>query len=134
MKSNLEVTLISGAVLKGSIAEFAVGLELYQSMISVLGDVDIDPQDELNIKLLKSLMSKILSDKNLEKSIWACMSRMTYNDQKITKDTFEPIEARQDYIEVLKEVALFNAAPFTKNLFVQFQTLLEMLEKNFSQK
>lgn len=53
-------------------------------------------------------------------AIWPCLEKSTYNGHKITQATFEPIEHRQDYLEILKEFAVFNVTPFLPKKHLEF--------------
>lgn len=128
MKETLKHELKSGATLRGSLAEFKKGRALYQAVAKAAKEIEVKASDDLNVNLIKSFFLEFLSNKEVEACIWDCMGKMLYNDSKITEETFEPIEARQDYIEVMKEVAMFNAAPFTKNLFAELGNLTKAVE------
>jgi hypothetical protein len=46
---------------------------------------------------------------------------------KIVEDTFEPAEARDDYLKVMFEIAKENVLPFTKSLYAEYSPILESL-------
>ena len=54
------------------------------------------------------------------------------NPAKISSQTFEPVEHRDDWIKTLMEVAQDNIAPFMKSLFALFYQGLEA-QKGFLQ-
>lgn len=125
----IEVKLPSGANLRIQIAEFAVSKALAQALSKELNIVSLKMDAGLP-EFMKQLFCESFSSPTIEKCIWDCMERCTINKIKITKDSFEPIEARGDYLEVLLEVAKANVAPFTKSLFAQYQKFSEILEKS----
>ena len=49
---------------------------------------------------------------------------------KIDKDTFEPVENREDYIQVCLEVIKENVAPFLKSLFAEYRQFMLSIPKN----
>jgi hypothetical protein len=57
--------------------------------------------------------------------LWPCLEKSTYNGHKITQATFEPIETRQDYFEILKEFALFNVTPFLPKTYLEYWAKLK---------
>lgn len=73
--------------------------------------------DALNFK--NPLCSVLSSDPILE-AAKTCMERCTYNGLKIDDDTFERIEARQDFLPVVFSVLKENISPFFANLFSFF--------------
>jgi hypothetical protein len=115
-----EVVLPSGATLKISVSSFAVSKELFQAVTDELKGLNIQYSTEINIGFFKDLFCTGMSSKKIEKCIWECCKKATYNGLKITEDTFEPIEAREDYIPVMFEVAKENLLPFMKSLSAQF--------------
>jgi len=50
----------------------------------------------------------------LQSVLFECLKRCTYNSAKITEDTFEPLEARSDYYEILLVCLEVNYFPFVK--------------------
>jgi hypothetical protein len=126
----IEKKLPSGAVLKITIAPFHDAKALYQACLEELKTLKIDPNDEIDVNLFKDLFCSALSSKKIEVALKDCLKRVTYNDLKIDDQTFEPIEARQDYILVCFEVAKENIAPFAKSLYAEFAPLLAKLQNN----
>ena len=49
-------------------------------------------------------------------AIWPCLARCTYNANKITPDTFEKPETREDYYSVINACVVENLRPFMKGL------------------
>lgn len=126
----IKKTLPSGAVLECDLAPFkdgyallkAVMRELEATKISIglksksIKDIfDIELTDDA-LNTLKNVITSIVSSEQVEAMLWACMGRATYNNQRITEETFEDISARSDYLIVMKEVMLHNVSPFFKSL------------------
>lgn len=119
-----EVQCPSGAILKVRPARFADSKKLYQVLLAEIRRVEIRVENMEMGNLMKDLFCIGFSSPHIEEAMQKCFEVCLYNngqgDRKIDKDTFEPVEARQDYIMVCVEVARDNIDPFTKSLFAQF--------------
>jgi hypothetical protein len=119
----------SGATLKITPSPFAVSKALYQALLKELRTVRFDFTDQ--VELYKQLFCVGFSSPEIERCLWECFKRCTYNsdagDLKITEDTFEPEKAREDYMTVCTEVAKVNIVPFAKNLFAEYERFSEIL-------
>ena len=122
------VKLPSGAVLKITPAPFAEARALYQAVMEELKSIKLDPTADVDVNLYKDLFCAGLASKKIEACLWECMKRVTYDsgpgDFKIDGSTFEPVEARQDYLQVCFEVAQENIEPFMKSLYAQYAKIL----------
>lgn len=123
-----EVDLPSGAKLKISLAPFADAKALYQAILEEVKDVQVNLESDA-ANLIKDLFCISFSSKKIEASLESCLKRATYNGVKIDLKTFEPAEARQDYMQVCLEVAKENILPFTKSLSAQFTQIKDLLER-----
>ena len=90
----------------------------------------LDPKEEIDANFYKDIFFKALCSKKIEAALEPCLKRALYNGNKITADTFEPVEARDDYITVCFEVARENVYPFTKSLYAKYSHLLGQLQKS----
>lgn len=124
-----EITCPSGAVLTVRMAPFAQAKALYQVLLSEIRDVSIVGSKEVG-DLYKELFCIGFSSPHIEAALEKCLEICQYNKLKIDKDTFEPEEARGDYMFICIEVAKANIFPFAKDLFAQFQTFLAKMEKS----
>lgn len=120
----IERKLPSGAVLKITLAPFAEAKALYQACLEEVKGLRVDPKEEMDVNLFKDLFCVGLSSKKIEAALAPCLKRALYNDLKIDDATFEPVEARQDYIVACFEIAKENIAPFAKSLYAEFSPLL----------
>ena len=117
------ITLKSGAVLQVTVAPFAVGNKLLKTVARELLAVSID-LDTVNLaelsgkdlNVLKNAILQLLQSDTVESAVQACMERCLYNNSRIVRDTFEPEEARQDYLPVVWEVIKTNLRPFFAGL------------------
>lgn len=125
-----EVKLKSGSVLKIMPAPFADAKALYQACLSELKTLKVDPNQEIDVNLFKDLFCAALASKEIEVHLWACMKRCLYNNERVNTGTFEPVEARGDYIEICVEVAKENVLPFGKSLYAEYFPQLEKILKS----
>ena len=124
-----EITLPSGAILKIQIAPFADAKALYQAVLDELKIVQMSSSTDMT-SVFKDLSCIGFSSKKIESCLEQCFKRCLYNDLKLDKDTFEPVDSRQDYIVVCLAVAKENIMPFMKGLYAEFQQFLAMTEKS----
>ncbi len=122
-----DVILPSGAKLHVAEAPFTISKALYQALLRELKYVQITSDTEFN-SLYKDLFANMGSSQEVENCIWECLKRCLYNDEKVTPDTFEPSERRQDYLTVCAEVIKENVGPFLKNLFAHYKEFMAMKE------
>lgn len=125
-----EVKLPSGVMLKVGLPPFEQSKALYQSMLEEMRTIAITSKTEM-ASFYKDLMCVGFSSKKIEACLWECFKHCTYGnkagDLKIDKDTFEPLEARGDYLTVCMEVAKENVAPFAKSLYAEYGQALQMI-------
>ena len=117
------ITLKSGSTLEIGIASFASGNRLMKTVARELAAVsfdfnlsnfsDLSGQD---INVLKNAVFQLLQSDALEAALMECAKKSLYNGEKITPQTFEPEDARQDYMPVAWEVMKANLSPFFKGL------------------
>lgn len=126
---NLKKTLPSGAILEATLASFEEGNALMKAVVKEveslkisLGDfnfknlsINSDMSDEM-INTVKNYAARMISSEEIESCLWKCIGRARYDNQKITKDLFEQSERRGDYLIIMKEVLVFNLAPFFSGL------------------
>lgn len=122
------MTLPSGAKLEITDAPFLEARALYQAVAEELKGVKVNPQDEVDVNLFKDMFCLAISSKKIEAALSACMRRATYDGQRITDDTWEPVAARGDYLTACMEVASVNIQPFMKSLFAQYGDILAKLK------
>lgn len=127
-----KVKLPSGAELTVQPAPFADSKNLYQALLRELKEVKIDFKMEM-ANLYKELFCMGFSSPQIEACLWKCMERCTYDNGKtgplkIDKDTFEPVEAREDFMTVCTEVTKVNVSPFVKTLFADYEQFARMIE------
>ncbi len=123
----------SGAILKINAAPFKDARALYKAVLKEAKGVDVSSKTEIP-SLYKELFCVAFSSDEVEKALWACLNRCTYDngngDLKIDDSTFEPVAARDDYLQVCMEVAKENVLPFGKSLYAEYLAMLAMSEKD----
>lgn len=127
MSNSKKVGLPSGAELVITPAPFADAKALYQAVLEELKSLKLNPQDDVDVNLLKDLICAGFGSKKIELALSKCFQRATYNGLKVTDDTWEPVEARQDYLQACLEVAKENLLPFVKSLSAEFSTVFRAI-------
>lgn len=117
------ITLKSGATLQVSVASLASGKRLMKAvareLVTVKFDFEVKSLGDLlaqDINVLKNILFQIIQSDQIEAATVDCMEKCLYNGERITKDTFEPINTRADYLAVLGEVMVENLRPFFEGL------------------
>ncbi len=100
-----------------------LGVSGASSLASLLKD---EAKDDI-LNTIKNAIARVISSEEIESALWPCMSRVTYNGQKVTKETFDNPDARQDFLPLMKEVLGYNLRPFFKGLNLSF---MQTLQKN----
>jgi len=127
-----EVKLPSGATLQVTPSPFAEARALYQAILRELRFVEVGSKTEIS-SLYKDLFCIGFASAAVEACLWECFKRCTYDSGKgafkIDNQTFEPIEARDDFMTVCIEVAKENVLPFGKSLFAVYQDFVAQATK-----
>lgn len=125
-------TLKSGRELGLALAPFSVGSKLFKAVLAELRSINIDVTKldmgmELNLRaidprlinIIKDAFCEIATSETVEVAFFECAGRCLLNGQKITRETFEAPDAREDYLPVAWEVIKYNLAPFFRGLASQ---------------
>jgi hypothetical protein len=117
--TNTFITLPSGATLEIQIASFAVGNNLFKTLCrefknsGVLGGgITLENITNKDISILAGPVLQAAGSDEVERCLWDCFKTCLYNNKRITRETFEPEEARGDYLKAAWEVLKTNVAPF----------------------
>jgi hypothetical protein len=76
----------------------------------------------IDLLAFKDTILKLLSSKAVYAGVWTCLASCTYTAPgteapvRITKSTFQPEEARQDFLPAAWEVLTLNVTPFFGSL------------------
>ena len=125
---NKEVTLQSGAKLNITLSPFHVAKNLYSAVLEELKELKVESDTDIDVNLIKNVFCFGFSSKKIELALNECMKRATYEGLKISDQTWEPIEARVDYLECCYEVAKENLLPFMKSLFAKFEEASKLIK------
>lgn len=120
---NQVVKLPSGKELEITPTPFRISNALFKVFLEKSNQVEIKGQADLG-NLVRQVFVVGLSEDKSEAALWDCMKYALYDKLKIDKDTFEPIQAREDYMSVCWEVAHYNLAPFLKDLSALLERVL----------
>ena len=131
----MKKTLTSGAILDITRAPFVTSHRLFKTILKELKDVqlrlglkggqtlggvfDLELTDEA-IDTVKNAFLTLLSSQEIEDCLWECFERVTYENKRLDKKLFEDEKIAGDYLEIAKEVMLFNIAPFQQSLVSLF--------------
>jgi hypothetical protein len=128
-----DVKMPSGASLKINVAPFEVSKALYQAILEECKGIAVGGQTDLH-SVYKDLFCIGFSSKKIEACVWACFEKCTYDgtgaDLRISKDTFEPLSARDDYMTACMEVTKANVLPFAKSLYAEYGHILREMKKD----
>lgn len=117
------ITLKSGASLAVTMAPFSAGNRLMKTVARELAGVDFnldlrsfEQLSSQDANVLKNVVFQIIQSDAVEAALADCMKKCLYNEQRITPATFEPEDARPDYLPVAWEVMKANLRPFFSGL------------------
>jgi hypothetical protein len=131
------VTLKSGRKLTVAIAPYSAANKLRKVILAEIAQVDVAAELKIDAKMLgldvremsgpalqtvKNLICRLLSSDAIEAAFFECAQKSLLDGVKITRETFEPPEARGDMLPVAQEVIRANVAPFFEGLDLSFLT------------
>lgn len=127
-----KISLSNGKELQITLAPFKEARELYQAILKSCKGIKIDVKTELDVNFFKDISFELLSSKEVEEALEACMRRCLIDKLKIDENTFEPEEMREVYLQVCFEVAKANVLPFMKSLYAEFGPILAEMKKGLA--
>lgn len=104
----------------------AIQKELANSNIK-LDVTNLSMESEIDIGSIIKVIMQIDSSKEFYESLFKCLNRCTYNDQKVTETLFDNDDIREDYYTLAVECLKVNLKPFLKGLVSSFPKLLTSL-------
>lgn len=105
-----------------------INLGIKSGNISDFMNMDLDKDAALNT--LKNAILRLASSTIIRPILWECMSRVVYNGQKATPQTFQPEQARGDWPIVAREVLVANLLPFFPKANSLFISLVNPVTKS----
>lgn len=122
-----EHTLKSGRMLEIGLANFRDSKKLFDAVLTEIKASKVDVSTEIDANFIKDCLLSVVSSENVEKALWPCLTKSLYQKVRITPETFEGREEREDYLEICYEVGKENIIPFGKNLYAELSPILGTL-------
>lgn len=119
------ITLPSGKKLEIHPSPFAASKALHQAVMKEIKELKFDPNAEVDVNLIKDLYCIGYSSVEIDRCLTKCFEKVLYDGLRVTDHTWEPIEARADYVEACYAVLSETLAPFMKSLYAQFGAMLK---------
>lgn len=124
----------SGAKVNIKIASFGEVMRFKNAIQKAFSKSGIKFELSDNISDLTQIVMLIDSDDDVFRCLFECLKKCTYNGEKITENTFEPEDARQDYYDIVIECLKVNFSPFLKGLASKWNTLSSVVKGSSIQK
>jgi hypothetical protein len=122
-----KVILPSGAELEIQLAPFEDGRKLQKAVAKELKSIKVSADlDLMDANFMKDVLCSAIASDEIMDALELCFKRCTYNKLKVSKETWEPEEARGDYIQSSIEVLKANMLPFWKGLGLQLGDILKV--------
>lgn len=106
------------------LAPFRDAKRLFDAVIKEVKAAKLDPKQELDVNFIKDMLFSVVASESVEAAIWPCLAHSIYEKHRITTDSFESLEGREDFLEICYEVGKENILPFGKNLYAELSPLL----------
>ena len=118
-----KITLPSGALLDITLLPYEEAWHVSQQIAKVIEPIKLDIKGidlarigAEDIMRFQGPLMQVLASKDVITAAKICFKRCTYNGLKIDDMTFNPAEARKDYLFVVVHVLRENIAPFFAGL------------------
>lgn len=99
--------------LKKELAAALTGVDLSGLNLAKLNmNVDVSKLDGPALNSFKNMLTVLIASDKVEQAMLACAQRCTIDGEKVTLESFEPREARADFLFVAWEVIKENAGTF----------------------
>lgn len=124
----IEFTATSGAKVKINVADFEDAQNLKFAIQKALKTEDFELKDigdimSADVWPIAKIAMAVDCSKEVNEALWPCLARCSRNGDKITKNTFEPVEARQDYYEIVVSCIKENVGPLFAGVSVVLKKL-----------
>lgn len=128
----------NGAQVRINPADFEDAMDLQSAIFTEaakaefkIDGLSVDSEFDLS-GLIKAGMS-VAASKEVREILFKCLVRCTYKGQKITKQTFEDMDARKDYYEIVLACLKENLTPFFEGLLSKLKPLSGLMKQTESQ-
>jgi hypothetical protein len=131
----------SGAKVRVTAAPFGDAMALKNALVRELANSGISlsskvladlqafgAQADVDVGTLMAHFMRLDSSPLVNDAIAKCLERCTYNSMKITADTFEDVDARGDYYEIVFACVKENITPFLKGLASKLSNLGALIQ------
>lgn len=122
----------SGAKVKIALAAWrdAVALKAAIAKEIIGSKVELDAgifsgEAEINLLDITKLAALVDSSEAVYNAVFACLLKSTRDGERISENTFEPENARQDYYPIVIACLKENLAPFFKSLLSELKPVLQ---------
>jgi len=134
--NSIKHTAPSGAAVEITLSEFQIGFDLMRAVLKAARAGGIGSKMPEKLSDLAGLANKdvkeiagfidiiidILASKEVEDLIYKCFEKCTYNNARITRDTWDKEDARGDFLWVAYIVGFENIRPFVSHLLSGLKT------------
>lgn len=126
----MEFKAPSGAKVVINPADFSAAMELKSAVMREISKSDVKVElsaltNQKDLTDIVKLLATLDSSQSVETAVFKCLVRCTHNGEKITRDTFENVEARQDYYDIVFNCMKENLSPFAKSLRLWLSTIMQ---------
>lgn len=115
-----QIDVTSGAKVMIGVAPFADAIALKNAIAKEVAkagiSLDMDSQKDIDWSSIISAGLSVDASQEVNAIIFKCLGRCTYQGDRITPETFEPVEHRQDYYDIVIACVKENLTPFFKGL------------------
>lgn len=130
----MEFTAQSGAKVRINPADFRDAMALKSAIAKEISKSDFDLSagsltDKIDIADFAKIALAVDSSDTVYDCMFKCLVRCTYDGQKITEATFEDVNSRQDYYEIVIACLKENLLPFFGGLVSKLKPLLDKVNQ-----
>ena len=122
-------TMPSGAILEMTLADFEVGYNLVKAVSREIENLKLQSGTP-DMELIKNVIMRVIYADGINSALKPCFERCKYNKRNVVSSTFEDESARGDYLNVVKEVLVYNLTPFFKNLNSLFTDITSQAQQS----
>lgn len=120
--SDQDITLTSGSRIHITTASFANANALVKALLKAAEGMPLDESLlRKDVSILKDTVIRAATSPEVERALYACMERCSYNDIKLIPSNFDNPgtmdDFRRDYFEVCWKVVEVNCGPFFDKAF-----------------
>lgn len=130
----VEITAPSGAKIVINPAPWKDAKELKKAVQRAVGNSEYGIDFENGVGSLIGLVMQVDGSDAVEEALWPCLARCLRNGEKITEQTFDDVEARKDYYDIVLECAKVNFGPLLEALATKLPPGLLKAKAENSQK